>query len=75
MSDLETSVQNIYNWITPGTWVLVLAAFAVCGVMMIVPSEKAHEAVKKHIAGIAIGSILFIGAATIAKEFISKIAF
>lgn len=75
MSKIELTAQNIYNWLTPFAWVLVLAAFALCGIMMVIPSKELHEKVKSHIPHIAIGSILFLGAAQIAKEFISQIAF
>lgn len=75
MQGFINSIQNIYKWITPATWVIVLVALGVCGIAMITPSEKAHEFVKKHIGAIALGCILFLGAATIAKELVSKISY
>lgn len=75
MSGLEASAQNIYNWLVPGTGILVLAGIFVCGIMMTLPSKELHDKVKSHVPHLIIGAVVIMGAAVISRELISKIVF
>lgn len=68
---MEKFMTSLYNLVT--TWQpLIYMLVAICligvGVMFIVPSQKAKEFAKGHIAWVVIGCGIVLGAVVLAKE-------
>lgn len=75
---MDKFAENIYNLCTevqPYTYVLVIVAAIVIGVMFVVPSDESRQKAKKAVPWVIIGAILIIGAVYLGKWFTGKVTF
>lgn len=75
---MQAFMQGLYdicNTFSPFVYLLVAAALIIIGIMFIVPSEKAKEKAKSHVAWVVIGCGIVLGAMTFAQEISSKFVF
>lgn len=75
MDQFADNVQALCEACQPYVWVLVVAAFLVIGIMLIIPSEKSHEAAKKAIPFVVIGLLIALGAVYLGDWVAGKISF
>lgn len=75
MQNLMNGLYTLVTKIQPVTYLLVAIALIICGVMMIVPSEKTKEKAKAAIPWVAIGCGIILGAMSLAKEISSAFVF
>lgn len=75
MDKFADNVQALCEACQPYVWVLAVAAFLVIGVMLVIPSEKSHEAAKKAIPFVVVGLLLALGAVYLGDWIAGKISF
>lgn len=75
---MDKFAENIYNLcstVQPYTYVLVIVAFLVIGVMFVIPSDESHQKAKKAAPWVIIGAIVILGAVYMGKWLTGNIAF
>lgn len=75
---MDKFAENIYNLcstVQPYTYVLVIVAFLVIGVMLIIPSDESRQKAKKATPWVIIGAIVILGAVYMGKWLTGNIAF
>ncbi len=75
MENLINSLSSMITWVQPVAWVLVAVALVTNGILCVVGGDEGRQKAKKALPYVAIGSILLIGATTLAKELVANIVF
>ncbi|WP_346663775.1 hypothetical protein [uncultured Merdimonas sp.] len=75
MDKFATNIYNLCTEIQPYTYILVIVALIIIGVMLLVPSDESRQKAKKAIPWVIIGAILIIGAVYLGKWLTGKIVF
>lgn len=75
MDKVSENLINICKAAQPTVVGFVIISFLICGVAVILPSEKIQNIGKKGLPCIVIGSIIALGAVYIGEWFIRLIAF
>lgn len=75
MEGVVNSLQQICQQIMPYATILSIVSFVVIGVMLIVPSDEAHQKAKKAVPWVVIGAIVLMGAVSIGTWLTDQITF
>ena len=67
LKSLTKNVIDFCTAFTPYSYVLLVVTCLVVGIMLAIPSDKAHEKAKEYGGWAIIGSILIAGCVTIGK--------
>lgn len=75
MDKISENIVNICKAVQPSVVGLVVAAFLICGVAILIPSEKVQSVGKKGLPCVVIGSIIALGAVYIGEWLFNLISF
>lgn len=75
MDEFAKNITGLCSTLQPYGYVAAIVSAAVIGIMLAVPSEKAHEKAKKIAPWVAIGLILFMSATSLGNWFADQITF
>ncbi len=75
MEGVANSLQQICQSIMPYATILAIVSFVVIGVMLIVPSDEAHQKAKNAVPWVVIGAIVLLGAVSIGNWLTGQITF
>ena len=75
MDKFAENINKFCTTIQPYTWILVVVALMVIGVMLIIPSEQLHQRALKALPWVIVGAMIVLGAVYIAKWITQNIAF
>ena len=67
LSNLATTSENVFSTISSYTWILIAAALIICGILYVVGGEEGKQRANKWVPRILIGTVLILGAVSIAK--------
>ena len=74
LQNLETTSKTFFNTIQDYTWILVAAAFVVCGALYILGGEEGRQRSNRWIPKIIIGTFIIVGAVSLAGWLVGNIA-
>ncbi len=67
LNNLATTSTNFFNTLSSYTWILIAAALVICGGLYLVGGEEGKQRANKWVPRILIGTVLILGAVSIAK--------
>ncbi len=75
MDKFANNLNSLCKAVMPYTWILVVVALLVIGVMLIVPSESTHQRGLKALPWVIVGALLVLGCVYIGEWITNQIAF
>lgn len=75
MGEFAANVYNLCVAVQPYTYVLLILAALVIGVLFAIPSEKTHEVAKKIAPFCLLGAIIILGAVHLGEWICGHIVF